>query len=243
MIDLDYDEVEGQASGLRGSLGVLTGPISDIESVLTDAGVTVLVRPLGVRGPDGMYVRRATLAVALLNGNTYLPRFRFTGAHELGHHYYGSVGALDRDVYRPANLEEKRANAFAACFLVPRSTLSRAASAREDIAPERALALANEFGVSYQTMVYRLHNCRLLKGGATKRDELLGARSAIFSDALRDRRVSRQAALPLDYVNRAIDAYGEQLISLDRLAELLFMDEGQVKKLLVHAQLLHEQDQ
>jgi len=243
MIDLDYDEVEEHASELRGTLGVLTGPISDIESVLTEAGVMVLVRPLGTRGPDGMYVRRERLAVALLNGNTYLPRFRFTGAHELGHHFYGSAGALDRDVYKPANLEEKRANAFAACFMVPRSTLSRAANAREDIPPERALALANEFGVSYQTMVYRLHNCHLLKGGATKRDELLGARSARFNDALRDRRVSKQEALPLDYVNRAIDAYGQQLVSLDRLAELLFMDEIQVKKLLTQAQLLHEEDQ
>jgi Zn-dependent peptidase ImmA (M78 family) len=243
MIDLDYDEVEEQASRLRGTLGVLTGPISDIESVLTEAGVTVLVRPLGARGPDGMYVRRTKLAIALLNGNTFLPRFRFTGAHELGHHYYGSAGALDRDVYKPANLEEKRANALAACFLVPRSTLSRAANSREDIQPERALELANEFGVSYQTMVYRLHNCNLLKGGATKRDALLGARSAIFSDALRDRRDSRQAALPLDYVNRAVDAYGRQLVSLDRLAELLFVDEAQVKKLLTQAQLLHEEDQ
>ena len=239
---VDYAEVEGRAATLRDSLKLGSGSIADIESVLSDAGVAVLVRPLGRGGPDGIYVRRAALSVVLLNGSSYLPRFRFTGAHELGHHQYGTERALDRDVFAAATVEEKRANAFAAAFLVPKSGVAVRVGYKSDISPERVLELANEFGVSYETMVYRLHNCGWLRGGAQRRDELLGARAAIFTDNLRNRRAPRETALPLDFIRRSLRAYAHQQIDIGRLAELLLLDDAEARKLLGQLHLLQEED-
>lgn len=239
---VDYAEVEGRAADLRDRLKLGSGPVADIESALSDAGVAVLVRPLGVRGPDGIYVRRPALSVVLLNGSSYLPRFRFTGAHELGHHQYGIERALDRNVFDAATVEEKRANVFAAAFLVPKSAISARVGYKTEISPERVLELATEFGVSYETMVYRLHNCGWLRGGAQRRDELLGARAEIFTDNLRNRRPPRETSLPLDYVRRAVRAYADQQIDVGRLAELLLLDDAEARRLLGKLHLLHQED-
>jgi Zn-dependent peptidase ImmA (M78 family) len=238
----DYVAIEARARQVRERLRLGTGPAPDILSVLTDAGLTVIVQPLGLKGPDGLYVRRPRIAVALLNGSKYLPRFRFTGAHELGHHEFGEQRAVDRDIFVAATFEEKQANAFAACFLVPKSAIAGRVEFKSDIAPERVLQLANEFGVSYETMVYRLHNVGWLKGGAGRRDALLASRAAVLTDSLRNRRVTRDTVLPLDFVKRAVAAYSSQSISLGRFAELLGMDEADARKGLADLGLLHDED-
>jgi Zn-dependent peptidase ImmA (M78 family) len=238
----DYADIEARARSVRDRLRLGIGPTPDILSVMTDAGVSVLVRPLGPRGPDGIYVRRPGIAVAMLNGSLYLPRFRFAGAHELGHHEFGDDRALDEDIFVATTLEEKRANAFAASFLVPKVAIAERMTFKADVSPERVLELANEFGVSYQTMVYRLHNSGWLRGGAAARDVLLESRSAVLTDSLRNRRVTRDTVLPLDYINRAIAAYRDQRISLGRFAELVFMDPSYARRDLGELGLLHAED-
>jgi len=242
MSGVDFAEVERHTDQVRIRLNLGNAPIPDITSILEDAGLVVLVRPLGEFGPDGLYVRRDQFSVALLNGDKYLPRLRFTGAHELGHHEYGAVSALDEDIHGSAAPEETRANAFAASFLMPREALAERVGGRQPVPAELVLDVANEFGVSYETLVYRLHNTRLLRGGAAARDSLLAERSFLFTADLRQRRLETRSIVPSDYVVRAVRAYRGDRISLDRLAELLYADREGMATALKEAGLLHPED-
>lgn len=242
MTQLDYTEIERRAAEVRERLGLGTAPVGDFTATLADAGLVVLVRPLGPKGPEGLYVRRAGYGAVLLNGDAYLPRLRFTAAHELGHHEYGAEAVVDVAIGATTDPEERRANAFAASFLMPRDALVQRIAGPAPSA-ERVVEVASEFGVSYETMVYRLHNLQLLPGGAARRDQLLAERSAVMTDDLRQRRLESGTVLPPQYVKRAIDAYTRQDISLDRLAELLFtQDETVVGRALEEAGLLRPED-
>jgi Zn-dependent peptidase ImmA (M78 family) len=238
---LDYEEVEQRAQQVRSRLGLDLAPIADAPGTLGDAGLLVLVRPLGPNGPEGLYVRRPAYAAVLLNGDAYLPRLRFTAAHELGHHEYGEDAAIDVVVGPSSDPREQVANAFAASFLMPRAAMRQRASGKE-ITPELVVDIASDFGVSYQTLVYRLHNLHLLPGGAVDRDVLLAERSAVLTNSLRAQRLEERSLLPDDYVKRALDAYGREDISFSRLAELLFEDEGALGRSLQEAGLLNPDD-
>lgn len=242
MIALDYEEVERRSLAVRERLGLGVAPIADVPGTLADAGLVVLVRPLGEDGPEGLYVRRQDYGAVLLNGDAYLPRLRFTAAHELGHHEYGADAAVDVVIGATTDPEERRANAFAASFLMPRVALAQRVAGRP-VTAERVVELANEFGVSYETLVYRLHNLGLLPGGADTRDRLRSERSAVLTNSLRQRRLELRSLLPTEYVKRAIDAYAREDIPLDRLAELLFEDdEARLGRALEEAGLLNPAD-
>jgi Zn-dependent peptidase ImmA (M78 family) len=241
---VDFAEVDRRALQVRERLHLGLAPIADVTAVLADAGIVVFVRPLGDRGPMGAYVRRPEFAAVLLNSDTYLPRLRFTAAHELGHHEYGSAGVLDQTVgVFSTDPEEQRANVFAAAFLMPRDALSRHVAADQDVSPDAVLELSSELGVSYESLVFRLHNVGLLSGGAAKRDALQAARPMVLTEQLRRRKIERRTVLPPDYVVRALRAYDLYEISLDRLAELLYTDEAQLRADLSDSQLLHPEDQ
>ncbi|HEY5435889.1 MAG TPA: ImmA/IrrE family metallo-endopeptidase, partial [Candidatus Limnocylindrales bacterium] len=89
---VDFAEVDRRSVQVRERLHLGLAPIADVTAVLAEAGIVVFVRPLGEHGPMGAYVRRPDFAAVLLNSDVYLPRLRFTAAHELGHHEYGSAG-------------------------------------------------------------------------------------------------------------------------------------------------------
>ena len=237
----DYGEIERRAADVRARLGLGLAPIGDFTSTLADAGLVVLVRPLGQTGPEGLYVRRQGYGAVLLNGDAYLPRLRFTAAHELGHHEYGAEAIVDITIGATTDPEERRANAFAASFLMPRDALAQRVAGPSPSA-DRVVEIASEFGVSYETLVYRLHNLGLLPGGAVRRDMLLEERSAVMTNLLRQRRLELGSILPADYVKRAIDAYGREDISLDRLAELLYSSDEAVGRALEGAGLLLPDD-
>lgn len=125
----------------------------------------------------------------------------------------------------------------------PYTALARHVAADPDVSPEGVLELSSELGVSYESLVFRLHNVGLLPGGAAKRDELQAARPMVLTEQLRGRRLERPTVLPPDYVMRALRAYELYEISLDRLAELLYEDETELRADLSASQLLHPEDQ
>lgn len=240
MTSVDFAEVERRAAEVRERLELGIAPVLDITAALADSGIAVVVRPFGDHGPDGVYLRRATFAAVLLNGDKYLPRFTFTGAHELGHHEYGTTSVLDLDIYEDKSRDEILANSFAASFLMPREAL---AERFPDPQPEAShvLEVANEFGVSYETLVFRLHNTHLIPNAAT-RDRLRSERAFVFTQDLRERRPSNPTQLPSDFVVRAVTAYRDSRISLDRLAEMLFQPEETLRESLKGQDLLHPED-
>src|ERR1700674_4297333 len=163
----NFEDLEDAAQAARERAGLSPiDPIPEIVGVLEQLGLLVLVRPLGPAGPQGIYVRRSRFAAVLLNGSDYLPRFRFSGAHELGHHERNHYDVhVDID-FNGRDRKELEANAFAASFLAPRRALYERIGRlpKSRLYPDQVLQLAADFVVSYDFMVYRLHNNGLLQG-------------------------------------------------------------------------------
>lgn len=245
MIEL-HREAEARAFATRAQLGIGSEPVPDIITVLEGAGLIVFVQPWGSDGPAGAYLPRGDRKYIFLNAGEFLPRFRFTGAHELGHHMFHDGPQLDvgEDLSSPTEVEERRANSFAASFLMPRDGISVALGAgRRRIASEDVRHLATHFGVSYLMATYRLHNTGLIN--AARRDELVGERTAVLTPEFRQR-VQTMRHLPSKYVENAFEAYLDSRITFDRLAHLLRVDAGERLTLaheLRQRDQLHEDDE
>jgi Zn-dependent peptidase ImmA (M78 family)/transcriptional regulator with XRE-family HTH domain len=173
-----------------------------------------------------------------VNSTHARPRALFTLAHELGHVLLGHIDegiALDRELASTTEVE-RTANAFAAMFLMPEQSIA-AALDRMGRRTATIVYLAHAFGVSFQTIVYRLHNMREID--AAGRDRLtafnwqhelarLSARpeAAQLSRAeigqLQSRGARRPARrLPGLLVSRAIEGFRKGHIGVRPLAALL----------------------
>jgi Zn-dependent peptidase ImmA (M78 family)/transcriptional regulator with XRE-family HTH domain len=173
-----------------------------------------------------------------VNSDFSRPRSLFTLAHELGHLLLGHVDegiALDESLTGPSDIE-RSANAFAATFLMPeqavRKTLDQYGRTVSTI-----VYLAYAFGVSFQTIVYRLHNLHLVN--AEGRDTLMSfnwqqqlarlaidPRSAHLTKAqigqLQTRTARRpERRIPGLLVGRAYEGFQKGVISIRPLASLL----------------------
>jgi len=173
----------GSASWLRSASALaawatkrlsVTGAGDDRFSNLADAienqlGVDVLVEDY----PDGLAgaaITDRSFPLIFVNGNQTTPRALFTLAHELGHVLarHGEAITLDVDLVG-RNESERLANAFAATFLMPETTIRRLINEHGRGAEALALMLY-EFGVSFESLIYRLHNIGLIN--AEVRDQL-----------------------------------------------------------------------
>jgi Zn-dependent peptidase ImmA (M78 family) len=102
-----------------------------------------------------------------INGDELLNRQRFTCAHELGHAVLHHKDYLDRQIaFRNDgnyDIEEKEANIFAACLLMPGDYLKDLYCTIKDATTiDKIAKLAEYFEVSTQAMFYRLKNMGLI---------------------------------------------------------------------------------
>ena len=134
-------------------------------------GVDVGICPLG-DGFDGLSVVAENARLIVGSPIPQAARQRFTLAHELGHVLAGDDQGvhLDEDVYSPAARNddtEMRANAFAACFLMPQDLLTDRVRPGFD---ERAFcALVLDCKVSPSALAIRLERLRLIDGMSADR--------------------------------------------------------------------------
>lgn len=224
------------ADELRLALGLGNDPIKDLWVLIRDQAIDLAFHPFGPDGPDGAYRFDGRDAIIVVNSDkTPLARQRYTAAHELGHHL------LHREDGKPlqaadANIEgstteivEKEANAFAGYFLAPTEAMRRAfpGKATEDISVEDIVDLAHQFGTTYRTTIYRLHNSE--RFFAPVRDRLLndGAGEIEFLRSLKgyDREdMPPGTALPPHYVLSLARMHAAGTIDDERLATLLRTD-------------------
>jgi Zn-dependent peptidase ImmA (M78 family) len=218
------------AQGLRLELGLGVDGVGQIFHLMEDLGIAVFRQPLGEGGVDGLLLVSEDVTAALINSDCVAPRQRFTAAHELGHLRL-DVGHriwVDEDVTGPQKgVAEKRANVFAAHFLMPeagvRSVLARTAVGH--VTPEAVVHVQRHFGVSYPAALWHLHNCGLVE----KRDvdrmmavrpESLALRLGYADQVTDDHDARGQRTFSREYVRRAISAYADGLLSEARVAEL-----------------------
>ena len=164
----------------------VTGLAAAIEDRL---GVDVMVESLGTAAPLGLSITDAEFSFILVNVDQLRSRALFTLAHELGHVLSGDGSSIniDRDLQARTD-EERLANAFAAALLMPEPEIRKAI----DDYGRGANCLARmllRFGVSYETLVYRLHNLRIIN--ADGRDRLRTIRWASLVEHVEDDEIAR----------------------------------------------------
>ena len=124
--------------------------------------VDVMVESLGDDAPLGLSITDSEFSFILVNADQSRSRALFTLAHELGHvlNSDGTTINIDRDL-RADSDEERLANAFAAAFLMPESEIRESIDKYGRGAESLARMLVG-FGVSLQTLIYRLHNLGII---------------------------------------------------------------------------------
>ncbi len=151
--------------------------------------VDVMVESLGEDAPLGLSITDSEFSFILVNADQLRSRALFTLAHELGHvlNSDGTTIRVDRDL-RARSDEERLANAFAAAFLMPEPEIAETIDQYGRGAESLARMLLR-FGVSYETLIYRLHNLRIIN--AEGRDRLRSTRWASLIKHLDNEEIAR----------------------------------------------------
>ena len=193
-----------------------------------DAAVTAL--PAGL---DGYAWQTDAMRLLIVGRTPYWSRQRFSIAHELGHllaHDAQDLIAESVDA-RAKDPSEKRANAFAAAFLMPADFLQGAAARGVD--HEIFGALVNRLFVSPLSLGWRLFNLHLI----SESDRVTWSKPTAEQCALQanrtdlilmERRLSDGERLPSRLAGDHLRAYQEGKTSARPLASLLGVDAAQV---------------
>ncbi len=249
-VDVDHwlDSADALASWV-GTRIRLDGPHKDRLSQLAAAierefRVDVLIEG----SPDqiaGASITDRRFPFIFVNRDQPVTRALFTLAHELAHVLSGEgESALTLDVNLTAHTNPERfANAFAASLLMPKARID--AIIAEAGRGATALArMVSEFGVSFESLVYRLHNLNVIN--AHGRDQLRGRGwTAVLTDLNDDdmRRTllsslgMRPEQKPPDLLTeRAFHGYQQGVISVRPLAGLLGLPPDDLLESMVRVQ-------
>jgi Zn-dependent peptidase ImmA (M78 family)/transcriptional regulator with XRE-family HTH domain len=178
----------------RRRLGLGFAAIADVSDLVNTQGIWAS----GFKLPDemsGLFLRHSSLrSIIIVNHKHPRARKRFSYAHEYAHAILDrSTNAIVSTDRNAQELVEKRANAFAATFLMPQAGVSwflslidkggasrwqlhtygpgdddteterRAAPRSQRITFKDAALLAHHFGTSYESAVYRLRDLRIIR--------------------------------------------------------------------------------
>jgi transcriptional regulator with XRE-family HTH domain len=181
-----------------------------------------------------------------VNSQHPTPRALFTLAHELAHLLIGHNGSITvDDNFVGDTPAERQANAFAAAFLMPENKIDEYIK-NYDLGPESLARMVYYFDVSFESLVFRLHNLQKIDAGSRDRLREVGWRgllSVIGRSDLQERLgpeiymrlISRLGRRPADrppiwLATRCFAAYRRGVISVRPLAGLfhvapdLFLD-------------------
>jgi Zn-dependent peptidase ImmA (M78 family)/transcriptional regulator with XRE-family HTH domain len=200
--------------------------------------IDVLVEPHPDDALSGAAITHRSFPLIFVNSEFPQSRSLFTLAHELGHVLAGHADdpiTLDRELSGSTDAE-RMANAFAASYLMPEDSIRKEITERGLKASTLAY-LTYVLGVSYESLIYRLHNLRLIN--AEGRDKLKaiswpqassGLDNPELSSALSRAQIGRlqyrgtikpAARPPALLLQRAWDGYRKGVVSIRPLAGLM----------------------
>jgi Zn-dependent peptidase ImmA (M78 family)/transcriptional regulator with XRE-family HTH domain len=133
--------------------------------------IDVLIESYPEDALSGAAITHRSFPLIFVNSDFPNPRSLFTMAHELGHVLAGYADdsiTLDRELSGSTDAE-RMANAFAANYLMPEDFILPELTERGRKVSTLAY-LTYMLGVSYESLIYRLHNLRLIN--AEGRDKL-----------------------------------------------------------------------
>lgn len=229
--DMAAEEI---AMSERNRLGLGDGPITDLWGLLeADVGLRIFAPPFSNRDLAGLVAYTEDLGGCIaVNGNHPEERRRWTAAHEYAHfltdRYRAEITTLPN--YRRVPETERFADSFARFFLMPTSGLVRRFQAQKRakegvITPADVLVLCQLYSVSFQAMVLRLEDLKMLPAGTWEHLHQEGFKPQA-ARKLADLPLSKpeRPILPLRYEVLAVQAYTKELLSEGRLAQFLRVD-------------------
>ena len=136
-------------------------PINPFQ-MLKDEGI--LFSLMNFKNLEGVYIPASgddDIPVVGVNINRLITRQRFTAAHELCHHFRDADRQISCPICGKKNRIETFAESFAAALLMPLPELARQVDLRRsggsgDITLDAVLEIADYFGVSFETCLYRV---------------------------------------------------------------------------------------
>ncbi|MGA4545774.1 helix-turn-helix domain-containing protein [Uniformispora flossi] len=158
------DEPVAAARELRKLWGLGDGPVTHLTRRMESHGIVVVLPPRAdsAAATVDAFSSRLTRPLVVLTHNRAddVYRHRFTAAHELGHLLLHSEATGD-------SRQEREADAFAAEFLTPKSSILPALPSRMDLA--RLAELREIWGVSVHSLVYRCREVGLFSDATASR--------------------------------------------------------------------------
>ena len=239
---------EQHAMELRAQLGLGSGPIEDIFSVIEfSMGIRLYQRRLSSKSKvSGLFAYDdAVGGCILLNANHPWKRRTQSAAHEVGH-FIGT--RRSPEVFemgeRILSREERYANAFGRAFITPKDGFTEVfkllTKGAGNLTRRHVIMLADKFSVSRQAAVLRLEELSLVRPGTWDWFEDNGgitdeaAASVLGESAVRpdpgkrdaDRAVGQLLAM------KAHEAWKLELVSKDQLAEMLKLSHVKIMAML-----------
>lgn len=148
--------------------------LADLASAIEmRLGVDVMIEAREPGAPLGASITDPEFPLILVNADQPTPQALFTLAHELGHvlNQDECLFHIDRNL-RGSTDNERFANGFAAALLMPEPHINEIIDTN-GLGPESLAHMLVRFSVSYESLVYRLHNLQIIN--ACGRDSLKSA--------------------------------------------------------------------
>jgi Zn-dependent peptidase ImmA (M78 family)/DNA-binding XRE family transcriptional regulator len=209
-----------------------------VEAIEDRLGVDVLIAEYSGDSLAGAAITDETFPLIFVNADQPTPRALFTLAHELGHllSRHGDAVAVD-DTLNGTDSRERVANAFAAAFLMPEPDVRRFIAEYGRTA-ESLGRMVHGFGVSFETLIYRLHNLQIIDARGRDRLRAIGWQGLLSllkgsegeaGIELRKSLVARlttrpEQRAPVWLLGRALEGFERGVISVRPVAGLLDAD-------------------
>jgi Zn-dependent peptidase ImmA (M78 family) len=228
------------AHQLRGVLGYASNQVPDVFGDLRRLGVHLFRRRLENANISGLFVNHPTAGPSVLvNFDEDVYRQRFTAAHETAHALFDIDDEYVVSLSSRHDLPEVRANAFAGAFLVPPELI--ASLPDSSWTADRLVDLAGLLRVNAKVLVIALEReGRLTKGQSQALGALRVPRGAKDDPDLPPGLTAQGRSRKLALMERGIssyyaelcwEAYQRQMISGARLAEMLLVEESELREI------------
>ncbi|MCK5061654.1 ImmA/IrrE family metallo-endopeptidase [Candidatus Parcubacteria bacterium] len=236
-----YNEAIRLAADKRRELNIGNDGIKDIFSLLESQGLFIVRMPINCEDLSGafFYDKDNKIGKVLINSNRTRGHQIFTAAHEYCHYLLDKDKKLiienDKDKKLPI---EKRADCFAAHFLMPQeginyyinSIIDNKTNQLDDV---ELVKVRNEFKASWLATIYHLGNLgyRFNKPIDKKiKDTAELNRLALQMGYKAERKFNTEKTLlSAEYNRMAFNSYFNKKISLNRLAEFLRISYDEAK--------------
>lgn len=234
---------EDVASAERNRLGLGDGPLLHLRKLLeNDVGLRIFYMPLPSR-VAGMFCYTDDLGGCIaVNAKHPQDRRRLSLAHEYAHfltnRYRPDISVLF--VYQRVPAHERFADAFARCFLLPASGLSRRFNTlrqtkKDGVTTADLLTLADLYQVSVEALVRRLEELRLIPIGTWERLSTAGFKvreAQQMPGIVAGGPAQADEQLPARYQYLAVEAHQRDELTEGQLARFLRTDRLDARRLV-----------